>query len=290
MSTKNKTLFLIIMGFVFLFLVSRLHPSAPSSPIINDAAGINSAGAVASSSVKPKPALASAKVKNILPANQLTTEKISPEYYLVLRVVDGDTIDLLINGKTERLRLIGINTPEVVDSNKPVECFGPEASVNAEKLLAGQEVRIAADPSQDDRDVYGRLLRYVWRSDGLFYNLEAIKNGFAREYTFKKPYQYQLEFRAAQKTAQENNVGLWAVDACGKRGKKTVTAAPVKPSAKDNRCLIKGNISADGSKIYHLSDCPQYNQTVINEAGGERWFCTEAAAIAAGWRKAGNCP
>jgi micrococcal nuclease len=278
------------MGFVFLFLAGRLHFGTASSFAVDDTAGTKSAGAVASSSVKAKTVSTSTAKKNILSADNLPTEKISPEYHQVVKVVDGDTIDVMIDGKTERLRLIGINTPEVVDPQKPVECFGPEASANAERLLAGQEVRIAADPSQDDRDIYGRLLRYVWRQDGLFYNLEAIKDGFAREYTFKKPYQYQLEFRTAQKLARENNAGLWAAGVCGKSGKKTVIATSTNTTIKNNQCLIKGNISPDGSKIYHLPGCPQYNQTVINEGDGERWFCTEAVATAAGWRRAGNCP
>ena len=190
-----------------------------------------------------------------------------------------------MNGRTERLRLIGINTPEIVDPRKPVECFGREASDNAKKLLTGAQVKIAADPSQDDKDIYGRLLRYVWRADGLFYNLEAIKDGFAYEYTYQVPYQYQKEFKDAQKFAQDNKLGLWADGACGQ---KNISAA--KGIAASSTCLIKGNIGSTGEKIYHLPDCPYYNQTVINESQGEKWFCTEAEALAAGWRKAKNCP
>ena len=213
-------------------------------------------------------------------------------YYPVLKVVDGDTIDIGIDGKTERLRLIGINTPEIVDPRKPVECFGREASDNAHKLLDGAEVKIAADPTQDDKDIYGRLLRYVWRADGLFYNLEAIKDGFAYEYTYQLPYIYQKDFKAAQKYAQDNSLGFWADGACNK--KNIVPALKNNSSAvsssTDKNCVIKGNINSGGVKIYHLPNCPYYKQTIINESQGEKWFCTEAQALTAGWRKAGNCP
>ncbi|NTU99441.1 YHYH domain-containing protein [Candidatus Falkowbacteria bacterium] len=138
-------------------------------------------------------------------------------YYKVVKVVDGDTVDVLIDGQTKRLRLIGINTPETVDPRKPVECFGKEASANAKKLLSGQEVSLEADDSQDSQDKYGRLLRYVRTKDGLFYNLEAIKQGYAYEYTYDIPYKYQKEFKAAQAEAQAAKVGLWADGACSQR-------------------------------------------------------------------------
>jgi micrococcal nuclease len=280
MRRKNKTLFLVIMGFVFLILADRIYLSSYPKTAADQAAQ-PVATTTAGGGLENKKS-AGTSSPEILPA-----EKISPEYYPVIKVVDGDTIDILLNGKSERLRLIGINTPETVDPNKPVECFGPQASANAHKLLDGQEVRIAADPTQDDKDMYGRLLRYVWRQDGLFYNLEAIKDGFAYEYTFAKPYQYQAEFKAAQQAAQAANLGLWS--ACA----GTISVQPQVNTASGSsgsQCLIKGNINSSGVKIYELPNCPYYKQTVIDTSKGEKWFCTEAAALAAGWRKAGNCP
>lgn len=219
-----------------------------------------------------------------------SAKNISHQYYKVAKVVDGDTIDIIMNGRTERLRLIGINTPEIVDPRKPVECFGREASDNAKKLLSNEEARVEGDASQDDRDKYGRLLRYVWRRDGLFYNLEVIKDGFAHEYTYQLPYIYQKDFKAAQKYAEENKLGLWADGVCSQKNISTVKnnlTAVLMPV--DKNCVIKGNISSGGVKIYHLPNCPYYKQTVINASQGEKWFCTEAQALAAGWRKAGNC-
>lgn len=139
-------------------------------------------------------------------------------YYPVINVVDGDTIDVLIDEKKERVRLIGINTPEIIDPRKKVECFGKEASSFAHQMLEAKKVRLERDKTQDDRDKYKRLLRYVWREDGFFYNFEAIKLGYAYEYTYKIPYQYQNNFKEAEKTARENNAGLWASDTCN--GKK----------------------------------------------------------------------
>ncbi|HTX87079.1 MAG TPA: thermonuclease family protein, partial [Candidatus Nanoarchaeia archaeon] len=212
MRIKNKILFLLIIGFVFSFLAYRLHFSEKNF-IVENSSDVKSAAAksVLQNLIATNSSLAEILATSTTPTPLLEKEgksaaDLTQEYFKVVKVVDGDTVDVLINGKTERLRLIGINTPETVDPKKPVECFGPEASANAEKLLAGQEVRLAADPSQGDKDMYGRLLRYVWRSDGLFYNLEAVSDGFAFEYTFNAPYQYQAEFKAAQQDAQEKRL------------------------------------------------------------------------------------
>ncbi len=137
----------------------------------------------------------------------------SESYYRVVKVVDGDTIDVLINNKVERLRLIGINTPETVDSRKLVECFGKEASDKAKSLLSGKQVSLKNDSSQSDRDKYGRLLRYVFLEDGTNFNLLMIKEGYAYEYTYRVPYQYQLEFKQAQQEAMSKKFGLWG-DVC----------------------------------------------------------------------------
>src|SRR5689334_4640170 len=88
----------------------------------------------------------------------------------VVRVIDGDTVDVRLEGQVVRLRLIGIDTPEVVDPRRPVECFGREASARAHELLDGQTVAVESDPTQGDTDRYGRLLRYIWLSDGRLFN------------------------------------------------------------------------------------------------------------------------
>lgn len=129
-------------------------------------------------------------------------------------VVDGDTIRVIMVGYPETVRVIGIDTPEVVDPDVPPQCFGPEASAKAKELLGGQMVRLIADPTQATRDRYGRLLRYVERTDGLDFGLWMIRNGYAREYTFVRPYQRQASYRAAEAEARAAGAGLWAPETC----------------------------------------------------------------------------
>ena len=133
--------------------------------------------------------------------------------YHVMKVVDGDTIDVSLTGKVadvERVRLIGINTPETVDPRKAVQCFGHEASDETKKILTDKNVFLKSDATQTDRDKYGRLLRYVFLENNTNFNQFLIQEGYAHEYTYKYPYQYQSEFKKAQVYAQENNKGLWA--------------------------------------------------------------------------------
>ena len=138
--------------------------------------------------------------------------------YEVVRVVDGDTIDVSIGGKNERIRVIGLNTPETVDPRRTVECFGLEATSKAQELLLNKQVRLEADPTQGERDTYGRLLRFVFLEDGQNYGLEMISQGYGREYTYSVPHKYQREFQEAQKAAENAQRGLWAPDACAVQG------------------------------------------------------------------------
>ena len=135
---------------------------------------------------------------------------------VVERVVDGDTIVVKVNDVVEKIRLIGVDTPEVVDPRKLVQCFGKEASAKTKEILENQTVRLEDDISQGNRDKYGRLLRYVFLEDGTNFNLLLIKEGFAHEYTYRLPYKYQTEFKQAQKDARLQEKGLWAKNACEK--------------------------------------------------------------------------
>lgn len=134
----------------------------------------------------------------------------------IVRAVDGDTFVVNIDGKDEKVRMIGIDTPEVVDPRKPVQCFGKEASNKAKEILNDTYVRLEADPTQSNRDKYGRLLRYAFLEDGTFFNEYMVKEGYAHEYTYQIPYKHQKQFKAAQKYAREHKKGLWADGACGK--------------------------------------------------------------------------
>ena len=127
----------------------------------------------------------------------------------VTRVVDGDTVRVLIKGRDTAVRLIGIDTPETVAPNRPVECAGPEASVYAEQLMSGQDVYLELDASQGTYDNYNRILAYVWLMDDLMVNLAMIYAGLAQEYTYDAPYLYQQLFQQAEQDAQDDLRGLW---------------------------------------------------------------------------------
>lgn len=131
----------------------------------------------------------------------------------VTHVVDGDTIDVEIGGRTERVRLIGIDTPETKKPNTPVECYGPEASEFTAALLPmGTAVRIERDVV--GRDDYGRLLGYVHLVAGegpeTFVNLEIIEQGFARPLTIEPNSTFARDFADAARRAEHSDLGLWS--------------------------------------------------------------------------------
>lgn len=128
----------------------------------------------------------------------------------VVRVVDGDTIIVRFAGKNERVRLIGIDTPESVKPNTPVQCFALEASARTKALLpAGSSVKLVRDVELRDR--YGRLLAYVYRaSDNLFVNLSLAADGYASAYTYPPNVAHAGEFVAAAGQARDAGRGLWS--------------------------------------------------------------------------------
>ncbi|MFH1772737.1 MAG: thermonuclease family protein [Patescibacteria group bacterium] len=156
------------------------------------------------------------------------------DYYKVIKIIDGDTVIVDINGVNETIRLIGINTPETKDPRKLVECFGIEASNKAEELLNNKLVFLEKDVTQKEKDKYNRLLRYIKTKDGLFYNLEIIKQGYAYEYTYIIPYKYQSEFKEAENYARINKLGLWADNSC--KAKNIDSATTTKSSKIKTQC------------------------------------------------------
>lgn len=126
---------------------------------------------------------------------------------VVSEVIDGDTIRL---SSGERLRYIGIDTPETKDPRRPKECYGEEASRYNEQLVLGKTVQLEKDVSETDK--YGRLLRYVWL-DGEMVNEKLVKEGYANAISYPPDIKYQSVFKAAEKDARVNNRGLWK--ACG---------------------------------------------------------------------------
>ena len=128
----------------------------------------------------------------------------------LVRVVDGDTVVVDIDGQRETVRLIGIDTPETVKPNSPVECFGPEASARTKALLAtGTSVVVQRD--REARDRYGRLLRYVVkRSTGRDLNRVQVWAGWASVYVYGgNPFERVTSYRRAQREAQVAPRGIW---------------------------------------------------------------------------------
>lgn len=122
----------------------------------------------------------------------------------ISRVIDGDTIEL--EGGA-RVRFIGVDTPEVVDSRTEVQCFGPEASAYTKELLKDGNVVLKKDIT--DTDKYGRLLRYVYLPDGTFVNLKLVEDGYAYASTYPPDVAHAKEFVAAQASARAASRGLW---------------------------------------------------------------------------------
>ena len=133
------------------------------------------------------------------------------------RVVDGDTIHVEVRGFDDTVRLIGIDTPETKKPRTPVQCGGPEASAQTEKLLpAGQAVRLVTDPTQDTRD----LLAYVYKpgrsgaTGSTHYSL--VSGGFAKVYAYQGvPFRYAPQFLRAQASANKAKRGIWGAPCHG---------------------------------------------------------------------------
>ncbi|MEW6613985.1 MAG: thermonuclease family protein [Thermodesulfobacteriota bacterium] len=136
----------------------------------------------------------------------LTGILIAQDFYPCTRVVDGDTIVVEIDGTHEKIRLIGVDTPETVHPLKPVEYYGKEASEFTKNMVVGKQVRL--EYNWQKRDKYGRLLAYVFLTDGTFVNAEIVKQGYGHAYT-RFPFKYLDEFRKYEKEAREKGLGLW---------------------------------------------------------------------------------
>lgn len=122
--------------------------------------------------------------------------------------VDGDTVHVDANGRDTTVRIIG--TPETVHPDEPIECYGPEASAAAHRLLDGQHVVLITDPSHATTDTYGRRLAYVELDDGRDYGELMIHRGLAADYTYATAYEHQPDYREAQAAAQNAGRGPWS--------------------------------------------------------------------------------
>jgi micrococcal nuclease len=139
------------------------------------------------------------------PPGHPPTEAEAGEWRHVTRVIDGDT--LILDGG-ERVRLIGVDAPETVHPQRPVEYFGKEASAFTRRTVEGKQVRLEYEQGAPREDRYGRTLGYVYLEDGRLLNLEIIAGGYGHAYT-RFPFSKMEEFRAAERQARETGEGLW---------------------------------------------------------------------------------
>lgn len=130
--------------------------------------------------------------------------------YSVLKVDDGDTITIDMNGATEKVRFIGVDTPETKDPRKAVQCFGREAAKFTNEQIRNQRVRLEADELNTNRDRYNRLLRYIYLPNGLLLNAEIIKQGYGFAYT-SFPFTKKDQFKQFESDARASNRGLWGI-------------------------------------------------------------------------------
>jgi endonuclease YncB( thermonuclease family) len=137
-----------------------------------------------------------------------TIQSHNPGLYKIDHFVDGDTIAVDMNGKTESIRMIGVDTPETHKPNTPVQCYGPAAAAYTKNLIGDQQVRLEMDEQSTNRDRYNRLLRYVYLPDGKLVEAELIKNGYGFAYT-QFPFTKSAEFVQYQDSAKQASKGLW---------------------------------------------------------------------------------
>ena len=181
---KKLLIILFVVLFVFYFFSSLMKISPQQQTTTLDAA--------ISATSTPSPT-----------STQNTSIPSSQQVVKVTQVIDGDTIQIETG---QKVRLIGIDSPEVVDSRKTIECFGKEASLKTKELLEGKFVRLEKDVSEVDR--YGRLLRYIYKGDVLI-NKQLVSDGYAHANSYPPDTKYQNILRLAEQDARENNRGLW---------------------------------------------------------------------------------
>ncbi|REK58515.1 MAG: nuclease [Thermobacillus sp.] len=227
------------------------------------------------------------------------------EEAVVERVVDGDTF---VIREGSRVRLIGVNTPEITGS---AEFYGEEAAAYTKRMLTGKTVWMFKDVSETDR--YSRLLRFVFiPGDALMFNERLVREGYANAATYPPDVSLADRFREAEREARSEGAGLWGGDGGGKAAGANAAAADEKAGYDDQAAAaaeggessgdeaasgardsesaascpspdIKGNINSRGERIYHVPGSRYYDRTIA-----EVWFCTEEEAEAAGFRAPKN--
>jgi len=189
---------------------------------------------------------------------QPENKEVEKQEATVIRVIDGDTIEVLVAGKTEKVRFIGVDTPETVDPRKTVQCFGEKASTATKETLTNHIVWLESDSTQGDRDKYSRLLRYVWTDNGkVDFGKVLIATGYAYEYTYNTPYKYQADYKQAQLQAEQGKKGLWADGAC-----------PVTPTVTKSPTAVPTKITIIKPTLIPTKTAP------VSTSGGCKYSCS----------------
>ncbi len=196
--------------------------------------------------------------------------------YEVIRIIDGDTVKVSINGETTTIRLIGVDTPETVHPSKPVEAFGKEASMFLDNLLKGEEVNLLFEQGVMTKDKYGRTLAYLFRCpDGLFVNLEIVRQGYGHAYV-QYPFEHMSLFEKYEDKARDVGKGLWRdadvgdidevqtieiITPVSEPDKTEIEQAPPEKQ-KDPKDSITVYITRTGAK-YHRGNCRYLSKSKI---------------------------
>lgn len=211
---------------------------------------------------------------------QMESAKEEKQIYQKAKVkyaVDGDTIWVDIDGKDEKVRFVGVNTPEVAKDGKPAEFMAEEAKDFTNKTLKNKEIYLEKDIS--DRDKYDRLLRYIWLEEPVgnpslsdiekkTLNGILVKEGYAYANYYKPDIKYQEYLKELERSAQDNKLGIWS-DGTEQKEEKI-----------DETHLVKGN---KNSKVYHLPEWDSYDTVKEKNAV---YFETEKEAKESGFRPA----
>lgn len=211
-----------------------------------------------------------------LPECILDTRPVSAT---VLSVIDGDTIQVDINGVHEKVRYLGIDTPEMTATD-PTEAKA--AAKHNKDLVDGKTVYLYRGDTNSDQ--YGRLLRFVFVED-TFVNDDLVKNGYASSYNRPHDAACADLFNQSMSFAYKSTTGIWVtIDSLYQTDVK-----PVCPQGCEKHltgCDIKGNINQNDEYIFHLPGSDGYDDVQISSSKGEKWFCTIGEAISNGWRPA----
>lgn len=195
--------------------------------------------------------------------SSLKVESQKSESVMVTNVVDGDTFDI---NSGERVRMYGINAPEY-----PNGCLAEESKTRLEELILNKKIKII----NKGKDNFGRSLGMIY-IDKLSINKVLVTEGLAIYDGKVNPDNKEvLEMENANNEAKMTSRGLWS-SKCSQLNKK---------------CVIKGNFrEADNTKVYSLPNCYNYDKTIVDPTGRDKWFCSEAEAVAAGFVKSKDCP